>query len=66
MRIEATRAYRKGGRLPEGERPRSVWVRHEVVSGLEIDVGSDLEGRERKKIAEIVRFARSTMKEENQ
>jgi DNA-binding transcriptional MerR regulator len=64
LSIAAIRAYEKGAPAPPAAQVRSVWLHHEIVPGLEVNVASDLEEKERRKITEIVRFARSLMKEE--
>jgi len=41
---------------------REVWVRYPIADGIEIHISRDLEERERKKLDEIVRVARSILK----
>jgi len=41
---------------------REVWVRYPIADGIEIHISRDLEERERKKLDEIVRLARSILK----
>ena len=41
---------------------RKVWVRYPIADGIEIHISRDLEERERKKMDEIVRIARSILK----
>jgi len=41
---------------------REVWVRYPIADGIEIHISRDLEERERKKLDEIVRIARSILK----
>jgi len=41
---------------------REVWVRYPIADGIEIHISRDLEERERKKMDEIVRIARSILK----
>ena len=49
--------------LPEAEQ-RDVWIRYRVVPGFEINVTRELEEKERRKIAEMLRIARSLLKED--
>ena len=41
---------------------REVWVRYPIAEGVEIHISRDLEEKERKKLDEIVRIARSILK----
>jgi len=41
---------------------REVWVRYPIADGIEIHISRDLEEKERKKLDEIVRIARSILK----
>ena len=41
---------------------REVWVRYPIADGIEIHISRDLEEKERKKLDEIVRLARSILK----
>jgi len=41
---------------------REVWVRYPIAEGVEIHISRDLEEKERKKLDEIVRVARSILK----
>ncbi|MBI4850077.1 MAG: MerR family transcriptional regulator [Nitrospirae bacterium] len=43
---------------------REVWVKFEIVPGLEISVKRDFEEKRNKKITEIIRVAKSIMGEE--
>jgi len=42
---------------------RNVWIRYEIVPGLEISVSRDLEEKESKRIFEIIKVARALLKE---
>jgi DNA-binding transcriptional MerR regulator len=48
--------------LPAAE--RELWIRCPVVPGFEVHVSRELEEKERKKISEVIRIARSILKEE--
>ena len=41
---------------------REVWVRYPIADGIEIHISRDLEEKERKKLDEVVRVARSILK----
>ena len=41
---------------------REIWVRYPIAEGVEIHISRDLEEKERKKLDEIVRVARSILK----
>ena len=45
------------------EYSRDVWIRHEIIPGLEISVSRDLEEKESKKIFEIIKVAKALLKE---
>lgn len=53
----------KGGVETRADEAGEVWVRHEVVPGLEIHVRRDIEDKEPRRIFDIERAARSIMKE---
>ena len=48
--------------LPQEIVAREVWVRYPIADGIEIHISRDLEEKERKKLDEIVRVARSILK----
>lgn len=48
---------------PETELARQAWARYEVVPGVELHVSRGLEERESRKLNELLRAARSIMKE---
>ena len=48
------------------EYKRDVWVKYEVVPGLEIDVRRDLEHKEAKNIGEIIKTAKALLKEKEE
>ena len=48
----------KGGKI-EPPAAREVWIKYPIDQGIEIHISRDLEERERKKVAEIVKLAKS-------
>ncbi len=56
--------FNKSEAEPQSATTREVWARYEVIPGLELHVSRDLEGRELRKLLEIVRMARAIMKED--
>jgi DNA-binding transcriptional MerR regulator len=46
--------------------PREVWVKYQVIPGLEISVRRDLEQQENKKITEIIKIARALFEEKKE
>jgi DNA-binding transcriptional MerR regulator len=64
LRLAAIQEILKKGEAPLPATEREVWVRSPVVPGLEIHVSRELEEKERKKISEIIRIARSILEEE--
>ncbi len=63
MGLMAIAKYLEGGEVREENYSRDIWIRYEVAPGLEISVRRDLEEAEGKKISEIVRVAKSVMRE---
>jgi len=63
MNLSAISEYLKGGEVKKAEYQRDIWVKYEILPGLEINVRRDIEEREGKKIFEIVRIAKSIIKE---
>ncbi|MCX5998312.1 MAG: MerR family transcriptional regulator, partial [Chloroflexi bacterium] len=43
---------------------REVWTRYEIVAGVEVHIRRDIEDREQRKLLELLRAARSIMKED--
>ena len=64
MSLSAIIGYLKGGEVKEAKYLRDVWVKYEIIPGLEITVRRDIEEKEGKRIFELVRIARSIIKEE--
>jgi len=53
---------REMSEMPEEIIAREIWVRYPIAEGVEIHISRDLEEKERKKLDEIVRVARSILK----
>ena len=51
----------KGGET-EPPATREVWIKYPIDQGIEIHISRDLEERERRKVAEIVKLAKSIIK----
>ena len=64
MRLSVIIGYLKRGEVKEAKYLRDVWVKYEIIPGLEITVRRDIEEKEGKRIFEIVRIAKSIIKEE--
>lgn len=63
MNLSSIIEYLKAGNIEEAGSRREVWIKHEVMPGLEISVRRDLEEKESKKISEIMRVIKSILKE---
>jgi DNA-binding transcriptional MerR regulator len=64
MKIASIVKYLKAGGSREVDYSREVWVKYEIIPGLEISVRRDLEEREGKKVSEIIRTAKSIARED--
>ena len=64
LKLAAIQEMLKKGEAPLPATEREVWVKCPVVPGFEIHVSRELEEKERKKISEIIRIARSILEEE--
>lgn len=64
MNLSAISNYLKGGEVKKADYQRDLWVKYEIFPGLEINVRRDIEEKEGKKIFEIIRIAKSIIKEE--
>ena len=64
MKLSSIVQYFKGGDAQEATYARDVWVKYEIAPGLEINVRRDVEEREGRKVLEIIRTAKSIVKEE--
>jgi DNA-binding transcriptional MerR regulator len=66
MGLVAIAAYLKRGEgKPQATEERELWVRYEIMPGLEISVRRDLEERAPRKVSQIIRTARSVAREED-
>ena len=63
MTLSLIREQLRGPETPAAPYSRDVWVRYEIMPGMEITVRRDLEEKEARRIAQLVRIARTTMKE---
>ena len=67
LKLAAISELLEKGRKPEllDAKPlkseRSIWIRYPIEPGIEIHISRDLEEHERKKVAEIVRIAKSIL-----
>jgi multidrug efflux pump subunit AcrA (membrane-fusion protein) len=59
MNLAAIIDYLKGEKTADQGYSRDVWVKYEIMPGIEISVRRDVEERESKKVFEIVRVAKS-------
>jgi DNA-binding transcriptional MerR regulator len=64
MKLSSIVQYLKGGDVQEASLARDVWVRYEIAPGLEINVRRDVEKKEGKKVLEIIKTAKSIVREE--
>ncbi len=65
LRLSAILPLLKQAELPDKPQDlgaREIWVRYPITQGVEIHISRDLEEKERKKLDEIVRVARSILK----
>jgi DNA-binding transcriptional MerR regulator len=63
MKLNSMIEYFQKDQVQEPESSRNLWVKYEVSPGLEINVRRDLEQRERKRIFELIRIAKSIVRE---
>jgi len=61
LKLAAIQELVKKGEGPEPLPVRELWVKYPVDTGIEIHISRDLEEKERKKIAKIIRVARSIL-----
>ena len=64
MRLSSIAQYLKGGVVEEPTFARDVWIKYEIAPGVEINVRRDAEEKEGKKVLEIIKTAKSIMREE--
>ena len=61
LKLAAILEVLKKGKEPELSVFRELWIKYPIDQGIEIHISRDLEEKERKKIAEIIRVARSIL-----
>jgi DNA-binding transcriptional MerR regulator len=64
MKLTSIIQYLKGKKVHKAEYAREVWVKYELIPGLEIHVSRDLEEKEGRMISEVIRTAKSIAKED--
>jgi DNA-binding transcriptional MerR regulator len=62
-RIASIKEYLKGVEEPLEECSRDIWVKYEIIPGLEISVKRNLEEKNVKGVFEIIRIAKSIARE---
>ena len=62
LRLSQIQQVLKKGEKPELPPLREVWFRYPIEPGIEIHIQKDLDERERKKLAEVIRVAKSILK----
>ena len=61
LKLVAILEVLKKGKEPELLNLRELWIKYPIDQGIEIHISRDLEEKERKKITEIIRVARSIL-----
>jgi DNA-binding transcriptional MerR regulator len=61
LKLAAIFQVLKKGREPQVLNLRELWIKYPIDRGIEIHISRDLEEKESKKIAEIVRVAKSIL-----
>ena len=56
--------YFMQGKEPAQIYQREIWIKYPIKPGIEIYINRDLEERERKKVTEIIRVAKSILRSE--
>jgi len=64
LKLEIIKKYLKQEQIQKIDYPRDIWAKYEIAPGLEIHVRRDLEERAGKKIFDIIKVAKSIIKEE--
>jgi DNA-binding transcriptional MerR regulator len=62
LKLSQIQELLKIGRKPEMAPLRELWIRYPVEPGIEIHIQKQLDETERKKLAEIIRVAKSILK----
>lgn len=65
MSLSAIINYLEGGGIAEESYQRDVWVKYEISPGIEFVVRKDVDEEKKKKIFEIVKVAKSVIREES-
>jgi DNA-binding transcriptional MerR regulator len=61
LKLAGIQEVLKKGKEPELLNIRELWIKYPIDQGIEIHISRDLEEKERKKITEIIRVARSIL-----
>ncbi|SPD74803.1 Transcriptional regulator, MerR family [uncultured Desulfobacterium sp.] len=61
LRLSAIFEFLKKGNEPKLLTERELWIRYRLDQGIELHISRDLEEKERKKIIEIIRIARTML-----
>jgi DNA-binding transcriptional MerR regulator len=64
MKLVGIQEMLKRGEAPTPVMEREIWVKCPVVPGFELHITKDVEERERRKIDEIIRIAKSILEED--
>ena len=64
MKLTSMVGYLRGTKGEEPTFSREVWVKHEIIPGLEINIRRDLEEKQGKMVQEVLRVVKSILKEE--
>lgn len=64
MSLAAIINYFKSGSIPEESYGRDIWIKYAISDGVEFSVRKDIDEERKKKIFEIVRVAKSIIKED--
>lgn len=64
MSLMAIKRLLAAGVVPEIAQAREVWARYDIAPGIEINVRRDVESSVGRKVDELIRTAKSIMKEE--
>ncbi len=64
MSLTAIINYFKSGSIPEESYERDIWIKYAISDGVEFSVRKDIDEEKKKKISEIVRAAKSIIRED--
>jgi DNA-binding transcriptional MerR regulator len=62
LKLSQIQELLKVGKKPEMAPLREIWIRYPIEPGIEIHIQKELDESERKKMAEIIRVAKSILK----